>query len=187
MTAIPLLETELKQICTACGKEHSGKSNHKINGKIHKGVCFSCIKKERYNIYISNPRSKDRVKERHKNYYGDPIIKNKHKEAMKIYHERTRPTRVRKSALLRGLEANVFINQPFIGSAAHHIDKKTVVYIPNWLHSALPHRHNMSGTMVMINDWSNRWIELEKAHKGKKLKMKLLKFYEFYLNSTLVD
>jgi len=106
---------------------------------------------------------------------------------MKIYHERTRPTRIKKSAMLRGLEADVFINQPFIGSAAHHIDKKTVVYIPSWLHSALPHRHNLSETMVMINDWSNRWMELEKAYKGKKLKMKLLKFYEFYLNSTLLD
>jgi hypothetical protein len=51
MAAIPLIETETKQICPICGNEHSGKFDHKINGETHKEVCFSCIKKERFKIY----------------------------------------------------------------------------------------------------------------------------------------
>jgi hypothetical protein len=85
MAAIPLLETETKQICPVCGKEHSGKFDHKINGDTHKGVCFSCIKK------------------------------------------------------------------------------------------------------VIINKWSDRWVQLEEAHEDETLKMKLLKFHEFYLTVTLEE
>ncbi|MCX9088747.1 MAG: hypothetical protein OIN90_14420, partial [Candidatus Methanoperedens sp.] len=170
MAAIPLIETETKQICSVCGKEYSGKFDHKINGETHKGVCFSCIKKERFKIYINNPGTKEREKERQKKYLDNPKKMEKHKESMKKYHERTRPDRIKRGAVLRGLEADVFINQPFSGSEAHHIDKKTVVYIPNWLHSSLPHQHKKPETMVIINKWSDRWVQLEEAHKDETLK-----------------
>ncbi len=72
MAAIPLIKTETKQVCPICGNEHSGKFDHKINGETHKGVCFSCIKKERFKIYINKPGNLAHRKQTAKEYFAIP-------------------------------------------------------------------------------------------------------------------
>jgi hypothetical protein len=118
MAAIPSIETETKQICPACGKEHSSKFDHKINGEIHKGVCFSCIKKERYKIYINKPGNLGHRKQTAKEYFAIPEKAKKHIATMKIYHGRTRQERVIRDGNKRGLGAEYFINKPFRGSVS---------------------------------------------------------------------
>lgn len=184
MAAIPLIETETKQICPACGKEHSGKFEHKINGETHKGVCFSCIKKERYKIYINKPGNLTHRKQTSKKYFAIPEKAKKHIATMKIYHERTRQERVIRDGNKRGLGSENFINKPFRGSAAHHMTITTIVYIPAWIHIELQHQHKFPDTLDVINKWSEKWLKFTQKHVEKSLQWKLVKFYRMFVTNV---
>ncbi len=184
MATIPLIETETKQICPVCGKEHSGKFDHKINGETHKGVCFSCIKKERYKIYINKSGNLAHRKQTAKEYFAIPEKAKKHIATMKIYHERTRQDRVIMGGNKRGLTSETFINKPFYGSDAHHMTTTEVVYIPRWLHAWFQHRHKFPDTLDVINKWSEKWLKFEQKHVDKSLQWKLVKFYCIFVTKV---
>jgi hypothetical protein len=56
---------------------------------------------------------------------------------------------------------STILNQPFPESAGHHIDKETVIYIPQEIHTPIKHNLRTGENMTLINklaiDWLNQW------------------------------
>lgn len=50
------------------------------------------------------------------------------------------------------------LNEPFLGSVAHHIDKECVIYIPEQLHKSIPHNIHTGKGMFEINDKVFEWL-----------------------------
>lgn len=168
---------------SVCGKEHSGKFDHKINGETHKGVCFSCIKKERYKIYINKSGNLAHRKQTAKEYFAIPEKAKKHIATMKIYHERTRQDRVimggtNAASPLRRLSISHFMG------LMHHMTTTEVVYIPRWLPAWFQHRHKFPDTLDVINKWSEKWLKFEQKHVDKSLQWKLVKFYRIFVTKV---
>jgi hypothetical protein len=155
----------IMQLCSNCGEEHLTKPHSSKNDIIFNTMCTACRR-----------RSKDIL------YYSVSINKKKHAEYMKQYHYINRPVRIIRTSEKRGLKAGVFINAPFKGSVGHHMDKQTVVYIPDWLHSQIPHQHSQKNQMELINTWSNKWIQHEYKNKDMPLELSLLSFYKRFLS-----
>lgn len=51
-----------------------------------------------------------------------------------------------------------FLNQPFTGSHGHHIDKATVVFIPEQMHLSVGHSLVTGKNMSKINELSLNWL-----------------------------
>lgn len=156
------------KICVSCGNKITNGLNKVKNMEHYVGLCTKCRRKKKDEIYLSYPEKS-----------------KKRSETLKKHYKLKRDRYTYSYGMRRGLESDIFINKSFHGSAGHHIDKKTVVYIPDWLHKAFYHNHSKSESLTEINKWADYWVQLEIAHKNETLKTKLLKFYEFYLNVVL--
>lgn len=104
-----------------------------------------------------------------------PEKSTRHKETMKNHYILNRDRYTYISSKTRGLDSDNFINKSFHGSAGHHIDKKTVVYIPDWLHKAFYHNHGKSESLTEINKWADYWVQLGNSTQRQITKNQIIK------------
>lgn len=55
------------------------------------------------------------------------------------------------------------INDWFLGSDGHHIDKENVLFIPSELHKSIPHSQDDLESMQAINDVAFEWFYIEEV------------------------
>lgn len=109
---------------------------------------------------------KDKWNEDNKDYiklYSEEYDKT-HKEELKIRGRKYRdknPDKVRehKAKRYRQLGFNP-MNNWFVGSEGHHINKEDIIYIPKWLHRFIYHNVYIGYHMDLINNLVFEYLEL---------------------------
>jgi len=64
------------------------------------------------------------------------------------------------------------INKPFKGSIGHHVDKNTIVFIPETLHLTVKHNLKTAKGMKEINENAFRWLRQKHNVQNRILKEK---------------
>lgn len=120
----------------------------------------------------NNPEKVKEHRKREKKHTDNPEEKRKHAERQKLYrkanHEKIKigkkkwrnenPEIWKKLKLKRKKMGFIQLNEWFIGSHAHHINKDEVVYIPEQIHRDHPHSLKKPETMIDINKIAEKFI-----------------------------
>jgi len=84
----------------------------------------------------------------------NPNYERKYEREHRIYHKKTQ---ARIQAKRREL-GSIILNAPFNGSEGHHIDKSHVIFIPESLHTSIPHNVWTGSGMAEINTEVYKWL-----------------------------
>jgi hypothetical protein len=97
--------------------------------------------------------------DQHPEYFQEYKKKWNHTKQGKLNQHRKN---TRRKAYRRKYGSNL-LNQPFKGSVGHHIDKETVVYIPEEIHLSVKHNLRRNINMEQINTFALEWFNMQKS------------------------